>query len=155
GVKPKNLMTSGKPIIPYWIFGCVMAASRWLGLGSPSFLVVTVRALAGFRLSFQAPSAIQTALTLRQAIWRKPLAQWTLSGVPALFYTDHGRDFTSEHLEQVSADLEISLVFSEPGMPRGRGKIERFFRTLNQMLLCGLPGDTPGGRPPEQEALTV
>jgi putative transposase len=58
-------------------------------------------------------------------------------------------------LEQVSADLEMSLVFSEPGMPRGRGKIERFFRTLNQMLLCGLPGYTPGGRPPAHEALTV
>ena len=32
------------------------------------------RAIAGFRLSFEAPSAIQTALTLRQAIWRKAAA---------------------------------------------------------------------------------
>jgi putative transposase len=89
------------------------------------------RAVAGFGLSFQAPSAIQTALILRQAIWRKSLPQWTITGIPETFYTDHGSDFTSEHLEQVSADLEISLVFSEPGMPRGRGKIERFFRTVN------------------------
>ncbi len=29
------------------------------------------RAIAGYRLSWSAPSAIQTALTLRQAIWRK------------------------------------------------------------------------------------
>jgi putative transposase len=29
------------------------------------------RAIAGFRLSLDAPSSIQTALTLRQAIWRK------------------------------------------------------------------------------------
>lgn len=33
----------------------------------------------------------------------------------------------------------MSLVFSEPGMPRGRGKLERFFRTVNQMFLCELP----------------
>src|SRR5438477_422579 len=33
------------------------------------------RAIAGFGLSVQAPSAIQTALIRRQAIWRKPLPQ--------------------------------------------------------------------------------
>ena len=113
------------------------------------------RAIAGFGLSLQAPSAIQTALVLRQAIWRKPLPQWKITGIPESFYTDHGSDFTSDHLEQVSADLEISLVFSEPGMPRGRGKIERFFRTVNQMLLCGLPGYTPAGLPPDHAVLTV
>lgn len=113
------------------------------------------RAIAGFRLSFAAPSAMQTALALRQAIWRKPLPQWKIAGIPACFYSDHGRDFTSEHLEQVSSDLEMSLVFSEPGMPRGRGKIERFFRTVNQRLLCELPGYTPAGLPPEHAVLTV
>ena len=82
-------------------------------------------------------------------MWRKPLPQWKISGIPAAFYTDHGRDFISEHLEQVSADLEMALVFSEPGMPRGRGKIERFFRTVNELLLCGLPGYTPAGMPPD------
>jgi len=60
-----------------------------------------------------------------------------------MFYTDHGSDFTSHHLEQVSADLKMGLVFSQAGMPRGRGRIERFFRTINQMPLCGLPGYTP------------
>jgi putative transposase len=113
------------------------------------------RAIAGFGLSVQAPSAIQTALILRQAMWRKPLPQWKITGIPETFYTDHGSDFTSEHLEQVSADLEIALVFSEPGMPRGRGKIERFFRTINQMLLCGLPGYTPAGVPPQHAVLTM
>jgi putative transposase len=112
------------------------------------------RAIAGFRLSFQAPSALQTALTLRQAIWRKSLPHWRIAGIPAVFYSDHGSDFTSDHLVQVSADLHMSLVFSEPGMPRGRGKIERFFRTVNQMLLCGLPGYTPAGKPAEHAALT-
>jgi putative transposase len=113
------------------------------------------RAIAGFGLTFQAPSAIQTALTLRQAMWRKPLPQWKISGIPLTFYTDHGRDFTSDHLEHVSAVLEMSLIFSEPGMPRGRGKIERVFRTVNQRLLRGLPGYTPAGLPPDHAVFTV
>jgi putative transposase len=113
------------------------------------------RAIAGFGLSVQAPSSIHTALILRQAIWRKPVPQWRVAGIPATFYTDHGSDFTSHHLEQVSAELKMVLVFSEPGMPRGRGKIERFFRTVNQKLLCGLPGYTPAGMPPAHAILTV
>jgi putative transposase len=113
------------------------------------------RAIAGFGVSFQAPSAIQTALVLRQAIWRKPIPQWHVCGIPATFYTDHGSDFTSHHLEQVSADLHMELVFSEAGMPRGRGRIERFFLTVNQMLLCGLPGYTPAGAPTGKTLLTL
>jgi len=113
------------------------------------------RAIAGFGVNVQAPSAIQTALVLRQAIWRKPLPQWHICGIPSTFYTDHGSDFTSHHLEQVSADLKMGLVFSEAGMPRGRGRIERFFRTINQMLLCSLPGYTPAGTPRGQTLLTV
>ncbi len=56
-------------------------------------------------------------------------------GIPESFYTDHGSDFTSKHIEQVCIDLKIGLIFSQVGQPRGRGKIERFFRTLNQMLI--------------------
>jgi putative transposase len=49
----------------------------------------------------------------------------------------------------------MALVFSAPGMPRGRGKIERFFRTVNQQLFGGLPGYTPAGPPPAHGGLTV
>jgi putative transposase len=94
-------------------------------------------------------------LVLRRAIWHKSLPQWHVCGIPATFYTDHGSDFTSHHLEQVSADLHMVLVFSEAGMPRGRGRIERFFRTLNQMLLCDLPGYAPAGAPPGTTLLTL
>lgn len=106
------------------------------------------RAIAGYFLGFQAPTALQTALTLRQAIWRKDDPRWHLCGIPRVFYTDHGSDFTSRHMEQVAADLKIELVFSEVGFPRGRGKIERFFQTVEQMLLPDLPGYTPEGQSP-------
>lgn len=98
------------------------------------------RAVAGYFLTFQDPSAIQTSLVLHQAIWRKRNPDWQICGIPEKFYTDHGSDFTSNHLEQVAIDLKINLVFSTVGVPRGRGKIERFFLTINQLFLQDLPG---------------
>jgi putative transposase len=98
------------------------------------------RAVTGYHLGFASPSTQQTALTLHQAIWRKADPRWHLCGIPARFYTDNGSDFTSHHLEHVAADLKMELVFSWPGHPRGRGKIERFFRTVEQLLLPQLPG---------------
>lgn len=113
------------------------------------------RAVAGYRFSFQAPSAITTALTLRNAIWRKTNPHWHVCGVPAAFYTDHGSDFTSRHLEQVSADLKMALHFSLPGVPRGRGRIERFFHTVNQLFLCHLPGYAPADHALVEPTLTL
>jgi putative transposase len=98
------------------------------------------RAVAGHFLTFQAPSAIHTSLVLHQAIWKKSNRDWPICGIPEKFYTDHGSDFTSNHLEQVAIDLKINLVFSTVGVPRGRGKIERFFLTVNQLFLQDLPG---------------
>jgi putative transposase len=98
------------------------------------------RAVAGYFLSFSDPSAIQTALALRQAIWRKSQAGWHVCGIPGILYSDHGSDFTSRHIEQVAADLKIRLVNSGVARPRGRGKIERFFESLAQVLLSRLPG---------------
>ena len=97
------------------------------------------------RCRSSAPSAIQTALALRQAIWRKGRPGWQVCGIPGILYSDHGSDFTSRHLEQVAADLKIRLINSMVGRPRGRGKIERFFESVSQVLLPRLPGYGPGG----------
>jgi putative transposase len=103
------------------------------------------RMIVGYRLSFQAATALTTALTLRQAIWRKDDPHWSACGIPSVFYTDHGSDFTSKHMEQVAADIGIELVFSEKGVPRGRGKVERFFRSVDQLFLQDVPGYAPKG----------
>lgn len=36
-------------------------------------------------------------------------------GIPDVLYVDNGADFVSKHLEQVSVDLKMRLVFSTPG----------------------------------------
>jgi putative transposase len=150
--KPNEIWQADHTLLDLWVrHDGGQPARPWLTVIMDDYS----RAVAGFGVSFHAPSAIQTALVLRQAIWRKALPRWHICGIPATFYTDHGSDFTSHHLEQVSADLKMELVFSEAGMPRGRGRIERFFRTINQMLLCGLPGYTPAGPPHGQTLLTL
>lgn len=112
------------------------------------------RAVAGCHLSLAAPTALHTALCLREAIWRKADPRWHVCGIPAVFYSDHGSDFTSQHLEQVAADLHMALVCSEVGMPRGRGKIKRFFQTVDQLFLRQLPAYAPGAPPPLHAQLT-
>nr|WP_211090892.1 Mu transposase C-terminal domain-containing protein [Sphingomonas sp. S2M10] len=113
------------------------------------------RAIAGYFLSLDAPSALNTALALRQAIWRKPNPEWIISGIPEQLYVDNGSDFISEHIEQACIALKIRLIHSLPGRPRGRGKIERVFRTINDMFLSELPGHTIAGKPLSAPALTL
>ncbi|WP_340392527.1 Mu transposase C-terminal domain-containing protein [Macrococcoides caseolyticum] len=98
------------------------------------------RAISGYNISFDSPNALSTALTLHQAIWTKEDKEWKICGIPEKFYTDHGSDFTSHHMEQVAIDLKINLIYSKVGIPRGRGKVERLFQTINQLFLEELPG---------------
>lgn len=113
------------------------------------------RAVLGYAVNLTAPSSLQTALALRQAIWRKTDPDWHACGIPGILYSDHGSDFTSRHLEQVCADLHIQLVHSTPGMPRGRGKIERFFGSVNELFLPGQPGHLVRGVPASPPKLTL
>jgi putative transposase len=113
------------------------------------------RMIVGYRLSFQESTALTTALALRQAIWRKEDPHWHAYGIPTVFYTDHGSDFTSKHMEQVAADLPMELIFSQVSIPRGRGKIERFFRSVDQLLLQDTPGYAPKGSTGVKATLTL
>lgn len=113
------------------------------------------RAIAGCFLSLSSPSSINTALALRQAIWKKKNQAWEVCGIPAVLYTDHGTDFMSQHIEQVCVNLKIRMVNSTVGKPQGRGKVERFFQTLNEKVLVDLPGYSVNGRPSSKPTLTI
>ena len=43
------------------------------------------RGVPGYYLGFASPTALQTALTLHQAIWHKVDASWHLCGIPGPF----------------------------------------------------------------------
>jgi transposase InsO family protein len=59
-------------------------------------------------------------------------------GLPARFYVDNGAAFSSDLLTKACAQAKISLIHSKPYDPPSRGKIERFFRTVNERFLSGL-----------------
>jgi putative transposase len=138
---PNVIWQADHTVLDVLVDDCGKARKPWLTIILDDYS----RAVAGYALSFAAPSALQTALALRQGIWRKTVTGWNVCGIPDALYTDHGSDFTSRHLEQVAADLKIQLIFSAVARPRGGGKIERFFRSLHQVLLCSFPGYAPGG----------
>jgi len=149
---PNELWQADHTLLDIWVLDeCDLPVRPWLSVIIDDYS----RAIAGFSLALQAPSAIQTALALRQGIWRKTEPTWPICGIPQMLYTDHGSDFTSQHIEQVCADLKIQMKFSIAGKPRGRGRIERFFETINQRLLCTLPGYSPAGCADQKPVLTL
>ena len=56
-------------------------------------------------------------------------------GIPGTVYLDNGSPFVSRQLIRALAVLGIRLVHSRPRRPMGRGKIERFFRTVREQFL--------------------
>jgi transposase InsO family protein len=56
-------------------------------------------------------------------------------GLPMRLYVDNGAVYRSNYLALVCAKLGITLIHSRPYVPQGRGKIERFFRTVRMQLM--------------------
>lgn len=63
-------------------------------------------------------------------------------GVPHRFYSDNGSAYKSRHLKVVAARLKISCPHTPPYTPQGRGKIERFFRTVQDSFLLDFKAKT-------------
>ena len=65
-------------------------------------------------------------------------------GLPLRLYVDNGASYRSLHLAVICASLGISLIHARPYQPAGKGKIERFFRTLRGQFLPLLGSDDTG-----------
>ena len=59
-------------------------------------------------------------------------------GLPLRLYCDNGASYRSQHLAVVCAKLGIALIHARPYQPQGKGKIERFFRTVRAAVLAHL-----------------
>jgi putative transposase len=62
-------------------------------------------------------------------------------GVPEWVYVDNGSAFVDAWLLRACAVLGIKLVHSRPRRPQGRGKVERFFRTVRDQFLVEITSD--------------
>jgi putative transposase len=96
------------------------------------------RAVVGHRWGF-AEDTVRLAAALRPALAAR--------GIPEYVYVDNGSAFVDSWLMRACAKLGIKLVHSTPGRPQGRGKIERFFRTVNSEFVVEIAaGDGAAGR---------
>ena len=103
------------------------------------------RCIVGINLGFDAPASQLVALALRQAILPKNYSteyglheEWGTYGLPQHFYTDGGKDFRSNHLNQIS--VQLGFVCHLRDRPSEGGVIERPFKTFNTELFSTLPG---------------
>ncbi len=56
-------------------------------------------------------------------------------GIPQRLYVDNGAAYRSHRLPLIAAQLGITLIHARPYQPAGKGKQERFFRTVRMQLL--------------------
>jgi hypothetical protein len=62
-------------------------------------------------------------------------------GLPRKLYVDNGSAYRSRQLEHTCAQLSIALIHARAYQPQGKGKIERFFRTVRMQFLPTLPAE--------------
>ncbi len=59
-------------------------------------------------------------------------------GIPIRLYIDNAKIYRSPQLARIAASLGTLIVHSRPYQPEGRGKIERWFRTVREQFLANL-----------------
>ena len=83
----------------------------------------------------------ENAVALRQTL-QVGLAS---RGKPAQIYVDNGAMFIDAALRRACAVLGAKLTHSQPRRPAGRGKIERFFKTVRDQFLVEIATPDSGG----------
>ena len=108
------------------------------------------RAIAGFYLSLDAPSATSVGLCLThvatdKASWMEERGisdvAWPIMGKPKALGVDNGADFHSKAFERGCAQHGIKIDWRPPGQPQYGGVIERIIGTLITRI-HRLPGTT-------------
>ena len=98
-----------------------------------AFLDDHSRLICGYRFGF-CEDTVRLGVALEPALASR--------GVPASVYVDNGSAFVDAWLLRACAKLGIRLVHSAPHRPQGRGKIERFFRTVREQFLVEITDTT-------------
>ncbi|MEJ7702543.1 MAG: DDE-type integrase/transposase/recombinase [Geodermatophilaceae bacterium] len=138
----------GAPPAVFGRFEAEAPNARWVGdalhgpvvAGRKAILIAFLddhsRAVVAARWGY-AETAVALAETLRVGL--------ACRGCPAQTYVDNGSMFIDAGLRRACAVLGIKLTHSQPGRPAGRGKIERFFKTVRDQFLVEIADGTDGG----------
>ncbi len=136
----------GSPPAVFGRFECAAPNEMWTGdalhgprvAGSKAYLFCFIddhsRAVMAARWG-RFEDTVRLAAALRPALAAR--------GVPDRIYVDNGSAFVDAATKRAAARLGIKVTHSAPGRPEGRGKIERFFRTVREEFLVEV-GDGAG-----------
>ncbi len=132
------------------VFGRFEAAEvneRWAGdalhgphiAGRKTYLFAFIddhsRLVTGYRFGF-AEDTVRLSAALQKAL--------TSRGVPQTLYVDNGSAYVDAWLLRACGKLGVRLVHATPYRPQGKGKIERFFRTVREQFLIEFTDETIG-----------
>jgi len=141
-----NMRTSGTPPDVFGRFEADVTNELWTGDamhgpvvgGHKAYLLAFIddhsRLLPGYRWCHS-----EDTLRLEAAL-RSGLAS---RGVPGSIYLDNGSAMASKQFLRACASLGVRLTHSTPRRPEGRGKIERFFRTVRDQFLVEIATNPP------------
>ena len=121
-----------------------------LPLGRPWLTLVIdeySRYVLGYYLGFEEPSNVSMTRALRHALAPKDecpdtRCSWDAWGVMELLVVDNGLEFHARALEAGAGRYGIDVQFCPRRKPWYKGKVERFFGTMNTGLLVDMKGKT-------------
>lgn len=133
----------------------VVDDEHFVNVGRP-YLTVALdacsRSVLSAVLSFEPPSVYTAMACLRQVV-RPKLdlktkfpeinGDWVAFGVPDTIVIDNAWEFTQSSFSDACADAGISITWAGIADPQYKGAGERFFATLNAMVVHRLPGGLP------------
>lgn len=109
------------------------------------------RCVVGYYLGFEEPSNVSAARAIRNAIAPKDelvamvpgmVNTWGAWGLMDVLVVDNGLELHGETVEQGCSQFGIKIQYCPRKKPWYKGKVERFFRTLDQGLTSAMPGKT-------------
>lgn len=130
----------------------VIDSDLMLPVGRPWLTIlmdVRTRCVVGFVLSFEPPSIYSVMECIKRANRPKLVRTFLTDEYPVLanifgrfdeIVVDNGKEFSGTSLEDAMADVGTTIRLAPVAAPTHKAIVERFFRTLNQLLNTKLPG---------------
>ncbi|MBU0537530.1 MAG: DDE-type integrase/transposase/recombinase [Gammaproteobacteria bacterium] len=106
------------------------------------FIDCYTRAVVGYEVSYLQRGSQKLAKAMTNMMSTNDTACY--SCVPILVVVDNGKEFDNNTLLHIQDRMNIQFLFSPPYSPNCKAMIERFWGTLNKILLHKMKGTTKG-----------
>lgn len=126
------------------VFAMEPITLRWVNLDLTAAMDLHNRRITGLSLRPVAAKSTDVASALHQTLTPQRWGSGTDADdqppmVPDSIVVDHGKVYLSEHVASICRRFGIGIQPAIQGKPTDKPTLERFFKTLRQQLLAGLP----------------